>query len=237
MNRQGGFSLIELSIVLVVSALLLRSAMQPLPQLRESMLRKQSVAQLQAIKHALLGHLIRTGALPCPLPGDNLSSNSDQCRVREGFVPAAELGVLGGIDSTGAVLDVWGRPLRYILSQADHQEFGRQGLADWSTPGEIAEIGIAHLQADLRLCLDSLDCRQQHLRADQLVALVISDGADNSVDGVQQENQDGDSDFVLRAFTQSNEAKFDDMVITFSRSDMAYWLLQTDWHYRASASP
>lgn len=229
LKRQHGFSLIELSIVLVVSGLLLRSAIQPLPQLRESAQRKQSLAQLQSVKRALLGYVIHTGTLPCPLSTDSLYDTSDQCQVREGYVPAAQLGVLGAIDSTGAVLDVWGRPLRYIVSQADHPELGLQGKADWSTPGEIAAIGLPHLQADLRLCLTTKACSKRNLRADQLVAIVISDGADNSENGAQQENQDGDTDFVLRAYTQTEEDKFDDMLITFSRSDMAYWLLQTDW--------
>ncbi len=233
-KRQDGFSLIELSIVLVVSGMLLHSAIQPLPQLRESAHRKQSLAQLQSVKRALLGYVVSTGTLPCPLSADSPPDVSNQCQVREGNLPAAQLGVMGAVDETGAILDVWGRPLRYIVSQADHPELGEQGRADWSTRGEIAAVGLPQLQADLRLCLTSQACSHRNLRADHLVAIVISDGADNSDDGAQQENQDGDTEFVLRAYTQSKEDKFDDMLITFSRSDMAYWLLQTDWLQRTN---
>ena len=228
--RQGGFSLIELSIVLFISAMLLRAAIVPLPQLRDTAMRKQARQQLQNVRQALIGHVIQTGALPCPVSLKGEGSGATGCQIAEGGVPAVTLGLLGSVNSAGAVLDAWDRPLRYALSHADHQSEGTVGLPDWSSPGEVAAIGLAKVQADLRLCLNfETKCTKQHLRADQLVAIVMSDGRDGSDSGAQSENQDGDTDYALTAHSQVDGKTFDDMLITLSSSDVAYWLLRGHW--------
>ena len=150
--KQNGFSLIELSIVLFISALLLRAAIVPLPQLRDTAMRKQASLQLRQVKQALIGHVIQVGALPCPVSLIELTHDVAGCQIAEGGVPAATLGLLGSVNEAGAVLDPWGGPLRYALSQADHQSRGSAGLPDWSTSGEIAAIGLREVQADIRLC-------------------------------------------------------------------------------------
>lgn len=233
--KQGGFSLIELSFVLIISAILLRSALAPLPQLRDTAMRKQTRQQLQDVKHGFIGHIIKTGALPCPVALTGTGNSTEICQTAEGGVPAAAVGLLGTVDSAGALLDAWGRPLRYALSQADHKSEGVQGLPDWSTAGEIAAIGLSNVDADLRICLNAdTACTKQHLRADQLVAIVISDGRDGSAAGVQHENQDGDADYALTAHSQVDGGVFDDLLITLSSSDMAYWLLRGHWLTRVS---
>ena len=228
--QQRGFSLIELSIVLFISAILLRAAIVPLPQLRDAAMRAQTRQQLQEVKQALIGHIIKTGTLPCPISLTGSGNNTAVCKITEGGVPAVTVGLLGAVNSVGAVLDVWGRPLRYALSGADHQSEGVVGQPDWSTTGEIAAIGLTEVEADLRICLNAnTKCTKQHLRADQLVAIVLSDARDGSVDGVQQENQDGDTDYALTAHSQVEGKVFDDMVITLSSGEVAYWLLRGHW--------
>ncbi len=228
--HQRGFSLIELSIVLFISAILLRAAIVPLPQLRDTAMRKQTRQQLQDVKQALIGHIIRTGALPCPIPLTRVENYTGICQIAEGGLPAASVGLLGTTSSAGAVLDAWGRPLRYALSRADHQSKGVVGLPDWSTAGEVAAIGLADVEADLRICLNADNkCVKQYLRADQLVAIVLSDGRDGSANANQKENQDGDTDYVLTAHSQIEATVFDDMMIALSSSDMAYWLLRAHW--------
>lgn len=226
--RQCGFSLIELSFVLLITGLLLQSSILPLSQLRDNTLRKQTQQQLQQIKQALIGHVIRTGALPCPI--DVVGATAQVCGLSEGGVPAASLSLSGAINDHGALLDAWGQPIRYALSQSDHPRRGLVGSPDWSTPGEVAAIGIADVQAELRLCMAGVDsCEKKYLRADQLVAIVISDGSDATATGAQQENQDADSNYVLGAHSIVEGREFDDMLITLSRSDLAYWLLRSHW--------
>ncbi|MEE9336194.1 MAG: type II secretion system protein [Granulosicoccaceae bacterium] len=227
--KQSGFSLIELSIVLFISAILLRAAILPLPQLRDAAMRKQTRQQLQDVKQALIGHIIKTGALPCPISLAGSGNTVANCQITEGGVPAVTVGLVGAVSSSGAILDAWGRPLRYALSRADHQSEGTVGLPDWSTTGEIAAIGLARIEADLRICLHADTKCKQHLRTDQLVAIVISDGGDSSAVGVQQENQDGDNDYALIAHSQVDGKAFDDMMITLTSSDVAYWLLRAQW--------
>jgi len=225
---QQGFSLIELSLVLFVSAMLLRAAIVPLPHLRDTALRKQTQQQLQDVKQALIGYVIKTGALPCPIT--DKSKRAPSCSALEGGVPAALLGLLGAVDSNGAVLDPWGNPLRYALSQADHPSEGTVGLFDWSAPGEVAAIGLTNVQADLTLCLSGkVSCTKQHLRANKLVAIILSDASDNSLSAAQLENQDGDTQYVLQGHSQVPGEVFDDLLVTLSSGDMAYWLLRGGW--------
>jgi len=228
MRQQLGFSLIELSIVLIVMGMLFGASITPLAGLRENAKRQQSLDQLQAVKQALIGYVIRTGVLPCPASPRN-DPHNEICSHGQGGVPAAQVGLLGAVDSAGALLDPWGRPLRYALTLYDHADRGLLGAPDWSSPGEIAAVGISQARADLRLCLSRDQCNKQHLRADQLVAIVISDGSDGSDSGAQRENQDGDTQFALASYSQKDADRFDDMLVTLSRSDMAYWLLQSHW--------
>ncbi len=234
-SRHHGFSLLELSIVLIVVGILASTIVTPLGSaVRQAHIRNTSV-QLTNIRRAMHGYLIATGRLPCPI---NLAlaaqaNHSEQatCQFQHGGVPARELGVPGEQSARGALLDAWGVEYRYSVSFADHQERGQQGKPDWLTAGEPAMVGASHLLAELELCRAQAarQCANADLIANQIVWVVHSKGALNSEAGLQSENSDNDLVFVHSAYSSNDAKPFDDLLIWASKSELIYWLLKANW--------
>lgn len=118
-HRPGGFSLIEMAVVLFIVVLLLGSLLVPF----NSQVEQRRVAETQKIleeaKEALIGYAIANGRLPCPdlrspaaghTPNDGLEDRAPtgNCVAQAGNLPWAELGV--------AKTDAWGRLFRYAVS-------------------------------------------------------------------------------------------------------------------------
>jgi len=181
-SHQRGFSLVELSIVLLIVGLLVGTAAAPMQSLIKQTRYKRTEAQLANIREVLLGHLISTGRLPCPIRiGSNRTageSNPEDCSVQHGALPASTLGLLGERSESGALIDAWGHEYLYSVSQADHGQLGQVGAPDWLTVGEPAAIGAENLQAELQLCraVAINDCSKNNLIANQIVWVVYSRG-------------------------------------------------------------
>lgn len=118
-NRCGGFSLIELAVVLLVIALLLGSIMVPLGAQVEQRQYTETEKQLEQIKEALIGFALSNGYLPCPAKtvadgAEDRISGGITCTLisgspkRIGFLPWVTLGVKRA--------DSWGNLYRYSVS-------------------------------------------------------------------------------------------------------------------------
>jgi len=232
---QQGFSLVELSIVLVIIGLLVGTAVAPLSSSIKQARYKRTDAQLTNIREALLGYLISTGRLPCPIPlSENQSgvdSSSIVCSMQYGALPASTLGLLGERSEQGALLDAWGHEYLYSVTQADHDEHGTVGSPDWLTVGELAAEGTENLFAELQLCraLADNNCSQKNLIANQIVWVVYSRGESDAAQGLETENADKDTVFAISGYSSNKEQAFDDQVIWASRSELVYWLLKANW--------
>ena len=104
-KRQNGFTLIELSIVLIIIGLLLGGLLMPLAsQMHESRV-AQSLARLNEAKEALIGFALVNQRLPCPdTDGDGLEQAAP-CNNSEGVLPWRSLGI--------GQFDAWQREIRY----------------------------------------------------------------------------------------------------------------------------
>lgn len=130
----AGFTLVELSIVLVIVALLIGGMLVPLSAQRDLQSINETQKQLVDVKEALLGFAAAQGRLPCPATLTSTGRESfctnetggctEQIAVPthgrcteffNGFVPAATLG-LSPANSQGLAIDSWGNPLRYAVS-------------------------------------------------------------------------------------------------------------------------
>lgn len=101
----GGFTLIEMAIVLVIVGLLLGSLLMPLSAQMENQRRETTAAGVAEVGEALQGFAVVYRRLPCPdTNGDGLE-NGPTCSNTEGDVPWATLGV--------GRSDAWGHRLRY----------------------------------------------------------------------------------------------------------------------------
>ncbi len=104
-SKQGGFTLIEMAIVLLVIGLLLGGLLTPLSNKIESERYKESSRELDKIVDALMGYAVANRRLPCADTDDDGFEDVGANCNDEGSVPWATLGV--GRE------DAWGNSIRY----------------------------------------------------------------------------------------------------------------------------
>lgn len=218
----GGFTLIELSIVLFIVTLLLAGALTPLSQQLAERQNSQTRQQLEAVKTALIGYALshrdadNRPYLPCPDPRQAMAGATANdgredrredggCATASGHVPWITLGL--------PEADAWGNRLTYAVSPAFAA--ARPGLAAWPEPA-----------ATLRVCL-AQSCAGQT----QAAAILLSHGH-NGLGAInqmgrpnlpasgadEQENSDADEHFVQRPPSASDRpgGEFDDLVLALS---------------------
>lgn len=235
-GKQYGFTLVEVAIVLLIVGLLTRTLLTPLIVAQQHKQYELTRTELLQVKDSLLAHLVARGYLPCPIGSLSSSASADdpgrlECLFQEGGVPAVALGLSGAIDSHGALLDEWNKPYRYALSLNNHSSLGDQRLPEWTSPGEASNVGLRHLSSNLVLCIkpSPARCANRDARANDIAFVVLSLGKDDSTNGAQLENQDGDETFVVNALTVNSESPFDDQMVWSSTQDVIYWMLRSAW--------
>ena len=107
-SRQHGFTLLELTLVLLIVSLALTVTLAPLSAMRDGKLRAQTRAELERIREAVLGFAMINGYLPCPSVETDPASDAyglantacDDPAAAEGYLPWRDLGV--------KAVDPWG---------------------------------------------------------------------------------------------------------------------------------
>lgn len=115
--HQSGFSLVELTIVLVIVALLSGGLMFGLSGQREQIQSKEARQQLESIREALIGFAMTNGRLPCPAPA-NLP-NTDPAAGKARTPPCADalrFGVIPWVTLGLSETDPWGNRFTYFAS-------------------------------------------------------------------------------------------------------------------------
>ena len=122
MKNAHGFTLIEMTVALVVIALLLGSILVPLATQVEQRQISDTKKHLEEIKEALIGFAIANGRLLCPASATSNGAESfvgvvgaSACTTYNGFVPAATLGI-SPVDDRGFAIDPWGNRIRYSVT-------------------------------------------------------------------------------------------------------------------------
>lgn len=142
-DREAGFSLIELAIVLVVVALLMGGLLMPLTMQIEQQKIKETNKAMEEIKEALIGYAIVNNRLPCPdtdldglenppaptvAPNTPVAGQTTQtfsCPAVEGGVPYQTLGV--------SREDGWNNRFRYRVTP----EFTQRTIVIDNTTGNV----------------------------------------------------------------------------------------------------
>ena len=220
-----GFTLLEMSIVLLIMGVLLGSVLQPIGAGILDRQRKETLKQLIDIREALLGYASVHHRLPCPVTAANSGAGNTQlptkkCLRRHGFVPAAILGISGRYNDDGLLTDSWGSPIQYhiTLSDADND-----GLADFTTAQEMRDVGMQNLSPEYEIC-NSSACTQ--LRANRVPVVLVSTGKNQTGSADEAENQNFDNRFVSRDPDAVGADQFDDLVIWLSGNILLTRLLQ-----------
>jgi len=261
---QQGFTLIEISIVLLIVAILLGYSVALFPVQQELKQYRKLDRDMDAIVAHLIGFAQVNGRLPCPDSDGDINSLGagvidgqedtddvivnatgvlgvdgliDDCKGFSGFLPAGTLGLTGNIDSSNRLLDPWGQPYRYHVSNFNRNDTGggvdldaTTGAAiDLVSPDGIGEEGLSNVVPNLFICDDSdnfsaADTTCASVSATDIVTdaavVIISTGKDigQVASNIQSENlddfPDGISDFVYVFSTRSDVAgaEYDDRV-------------------------
>lgn len=139
-DRQSGFTLVEVAVVIFIMALILGSILVPLSAQVEQRQNTDAQRQLDEIREALIGYALAQNKpyLPCPdvtiaiggtTPNDGREDRiGTACAALEGNVPWATLGV--------AAIDPWGNRIRYRVS-TQYSDSSTTNPITLSTDGQI----------------------------------------------------------------------------------------------------
>ena len=157
-NKQSGFTLIEIAVVLVIVGVLVSSFIGSITSRIETTRRDNTIRKLEEIKLAIFGYAAAEGRLPCPATalggGQEQPVGGGVCGTLYGFVPGRTLGLSGAYNRDNLLIDSWGNPFRYSVTGSDANAFT-------TTPGgggsiqEVAAVavnGLATLSPDIVIC-------------------------------------------------------------------------------------
>ncbi len=228
-KKTRGFTLIEIAIVLIVLTILLGYTVAMVPVQQELKQYRKADKEMDKILDALYAYAQVNGRLPC---ADDMASAdgvadpetaTTSCTVWYGYIPSKTLGLEGNLNAQFSILDPWGQPYRYQVTQANGGGF----------VNDIQAIGIPSFAPDLEVCTihpavgaEEPSCGSAAKTvAKGIPAVVLSLGKDigRNPSGIQKENLDnGDDsnsngsfeDYVFVKSTRSNASgdEFDDVV-------------------------
>ena len=234
-QRNKGFSLIELTMVLFILGLLLSSFLAPLAARVEQQERKNTQIQLNEIEEVIYGYVLQNNYLPCPDCSDNIggcvaaTANDgveDTVAAGAGLTCSTEIGNLPWVSLGVKGTDEWDNVFTYRVDDtfADRNDSATRD-------GTGCETASATLNVSFSLCSDGeiiiLDGDGGNNVATNVPAIVVSHGKnwpDIDTDTAHEEENYDDAanatdtlgTFVDRDYSDDDTAGFDDMVIWIS---------------------
>lgn len=152
---QRGFTLVEIAIVLLIVAILLGYTVAMFPRQQELKRYRAVNEDMDRIIEAIIGFAQVNGRLPCPsIPNSNGledGGGAGNCNNYGGFVPVNTLGLTGRLNQDTLLVDPWGNPYRYYVTNADYDG---DGLSDFVRSGEMRDIGLVDSDSDSYIDLD-----------------------------------------------------------------------------------
>lgn len=206
---QFGFSLVELSIVLLIVGLLLSGIIGGASSFIHHANSREADKQLNLIRESLIGFLVENGRLPCAdSDGDGLENGPDPCEDWGGL-PFARLGVPKS--------DPWGGNYRYRVAIA----FAGEHLPDSQASFTLGDDGNIDVT-------DAPACGGNTIAVD-MAAIVISEGANRGNGSADEdENIDDDICFVQKPYSNSQGSEFDDRLMWISPAILKAKLVEVD---------
>ena len=212
----GGFTLVELAVVLVVVGLLMALLLGPLVAQQQQKQIGDTRRQLEDIKESLLGFAMANGRLPCPASTTS-TTGAEDCSIRIGVLPWS---VLGQREN-----DAWGHRFTYAVTP-----FFADAIAACTHTSTTADCPNAPTQASFSLAASGdLTLRDgaggaANTLASNLPVLVISHGpaghgaylaTGSQIPGSttdEAENADADQTFVSRNYDDTAGNEFGHLV-------------------------
>jgi prepilin-type N-terminal cleavage/methylation domain-containing protein len=225
--QEKGFTLVELSIVLVIVALISGGLMMSLSAQHEAASTAETQRRLTDARDSLLGFAAANGRLPCPAaPGttgaESVASDGSCTNPWDGFLPAITLG-LSPTDAQGYSIDDWGNPIRYAVTNdmSSQVSIPNKIKAAWNAGSTLAaDLQICSTAAGITGSGKSASCSAGSTLANNAIAVIYSRGKNGGAtprSADESANGNADRVFVAHAPTQAGSAsEFDDIVIWLS---------------------
>ncbi len=156
---EAGFTLIEIAIVVLIVSILLGYTVALFPKQQELKQYRAADQEMDEIIAAIIGFAQINGRLPCPAITDSAGvedgGGTVNCDNYGGFVPVNTLGLAGKINADRLLLDPWGNPYRYYVSDSDFTGgSGVVGDHDFVQAAEMKAVGLLDLDVDGYIDLD-----------------------------------------------------------------------------------
>ena len=231
---RGGYTLVEILVVLAVTGIVLATLAVPLQNLVQNRKVEETQRLLEQAREALLTFASAYGYLPCP--ADNTSGVevatanhvTGDCGLWYGFLPAATIGFTP-VDAQGFAVDAWGADsgrIRYAVS-ADTvggiaMPFTRSnGMAAAGAASIGSTTNLFHICGSGSGVTPGVNCNTAQTLATNAVVVVWSVGRNGGAGGGasvhEAENPhpaggSADRIFVSRAQSDAAGVEFDDVV-------------------------
>ncbi len=154
---ESGFTLVEIAIALLIVSVLLGYTVALFPKQQELKKYRAVEQEMDQIIGAIVGFAQVNGRLPCPaIPntaGAEDGGGGADCNNFGGFVPANTLGLTGRLNADSLMLDPWGNPYRYYVTDND---FNGAGGSDFVNNGEMRAVGLVDSNTDGYTDLDGI---------------------------------------------------------------------------------
>lgn len=232
----AGFTLVELSVVLVIVSLLLGSLTLTISTLRDASKFRETQRQLLQIRETLLGFAAANGRLPCPASPDSnglesfCTNDSGSCgavltapaRLPEhgrcshpfaGFLPGATLGHTE-LDDHGYAIDSWAgisNRIRYAVASVsiNHVKNAFTASDGMKTATIVAIAGAGRLLCVCSSAANSSSdaCHPTNLLTNAAVAVIFSSGRNGPTGGTSvDEAENIDDDAVFISHSPTSAA-------------------------------
>lgn len=220
-NRNKGFTLVEVAIVLVIVGLLVAAFITPLSVQKDLKDYSETRQDIATIKETLLGFVLVNGRLPCPADAAVSSSTIGAGKQKfdvAGTACSLSVGVIPWVDLGVSETDAWGRRYTYYVSTSFSDAVALETV---SPPASCTSIPP---NSSFALCSEGAATITDNviIIASKIPVVIISHGKNGlgaylptgakiPDAGVpqEQENSDSDSNFISMI---SNPNVFDDVV-------------------------
>ncbi len=225
MNKNYGFTLIEVSLVLLIVAFTLGSLLIPLGSKLEEKSINNAKAQLKEIKQAIINFTLSNSRMPCPdtnLDGQEDISGTSCSSLNNGTVPYVTL-------NTPHKHDPWGKPFIYRVSGSFADTI--DGTACSTNAKKNTSIDFCSASdADINMLDYDLNSSSTVPAANGVAAVVLSTGRPgNTPSFAEDENTDGDITFFKTAYGGTDSTlPFNDIVVWISATEIVGELIKAE---------